>query len=271
MTDFLSNLLLRSAMDQPTVALLQPRLPALFEPQRGADQHSLALPNEIVQETISPSTSFPGVKKQRDHPSTRISPNESRPGSEAVLSLIDPKLISRKTNSDAPRNSDEERQTAPSSPFLEERKGTILSDRDKSPAIQNQRAQKSTSLLSEGDVPSRWISPQLEESERISFQTHLGLTKEEIVEKTPPSSGNTHVPGRLKPVVQQPITIPAHLGEGLHLSSTQTQDRQRVIEIHIGRIEVRATPPTTSGKRSSQPAPKVSLEEYLRARSGEKR
>jgi len=51
----------------------------------------------------------------------------------------------------------------------------------------------------------------------------------------------------------------------------QPQERQAVVEIHIGRIEVRAVPPSTPVKGRSQPTGIMSLEDYLRSQSGDKR
>jgi hypothetical protein len=66
------------------------------------------------------------------------------------------------------------------------------------------------------------------------------------------------VPTRLRPASIQPSIQP------------EAQQSQRVVEIHIGRIEVRAAPPSTPAKRGSRKATTMSLEEYLRSRPGEK-
>jgi hypothetical protein len=44
-----------------------------------------------------------------------------------------------------------------------------------------------------------------------------------------------------------------------------------IIQVTIGRIEVRATPPSAPVKRGSPPASTMSLEDYLRSRSGDRR
>jgi hypothetical protein len=74
-----------------------------------------------------------------------------------------------------------------------------------------------------------------------------------------------------KPVaVLQPVPMRHGAASIQPAAQTASQAPQRVVEIHIGRIEVRATPPSTPVKRGSQKATTMSLEEYLRSRPGEK-
>ena len=61
MADFLSNLLLRSAVDQPTAAILRPRLPSLFEPLRGAEEIPMLSPDPVVQETYTRASEPPAT------------------------------------------------------------------------------------------------------------------------------------------------------------------------------------------------------------------
>jgi hypothetical protein len=122
-----------------------------------------------------------------------------------------------------------------------------------------QDAQPSTSQSHAGPVPASnatdaksaprpVVTPIIERIERI----------QEI-----PDQGQV---ARLGPApMPQPRTTPSHVAPGPQPSAPPT------IHVTIGRIEVRATPPPTTAKRASQPAPKMSLEEYLRSRSGDRR
>jgi hypothetical protein len=57
---------------------------------------------------------------------------------------------------------------------------------------------------------------------------------------------------------------------GLKTQSTTPETRENPPTIHvtIGRIEVKATPPTAAPKRRASASPTMSLDEYLRRRSG---
>jgi hypothetical protein len=61
MADFFSNLLLRSATDSFPSALLQPRLPSLFEPPVGRDETPLPAPEPVLRETIGPASELVAV------------------------------------------------------------------------------------------------------------------------------------------------------------------------------------------------------------------
>jgi hypothetical protein len=73
-----------------------------------------------------------------------------------------------------------------------------------------------------------------------------------------------------QPAVLQPVLTRYHPASIQPSIQPEAQQAQRVVEIHIGRIEVRAAPPSTPVKRGSQKATTMSLEEYLRSRPGEK-
>jgi len=76
----------------------------------------------------------------------------------------------------------------------------------------------------------------------------------------------------LKPKsVLQPIPVSSHLPKTYQLEQTQRNESERTIEIHIGRIEVRAAPPSPQAKRKMSQAPVMSLDEYLKSRSGDRR
>jgi hypothetical protein len=77
--------------------------------------------------------------------------------------------------------------------------------------------------------------------------------------------------GTSKPAaVLQPVPTASRPGRIQQFEQTQPEVLQRVVEIHIGRIEVRAASPAAPLKRASQKAATMSLEDYLRSRPGEK-
>jgi hypothetical protein len=70
--------------------------------------------------------------------------------------------------------------------------------------------------------------------------------------------------------VLQPILTASQTVETQQLEPSKEQDTQRIVEIHIGRIEVRVVSASSSKKQPSPTAKVLSLEDYLRSRSGGK-
>ncbi len=65
---------------------------------------------------------------------------------------------------------------------------------------------------------------------------------------------------------EQPESVSHAAGES---TSVSTRTEESTIRVSIGRIDVRAvSPPASPPRRTKQPAPKMSLDDYLRARSG---
>jgi hypothetical protein len=279
MTDFLSNLLMRSTVDQPRTTILQPRLPSLFEPQHRPEQSRPGGLDEITQETIPPapqsaSTWIP-ANDLPDGPFTLTQAKEPLTGLDVPPSLVTPKSITAGTTLDARRDPNQPRPVVPPVSFLEEPQQTILPRTDDMPSVEKHRMQETSTLISENAVQSSGIKHlPMDEKQMNAPRTGKSLPKEDLeMEKTIPSPVNAlPMQSRLKSVVlPQPLPTPFRFGEKQQFGQIQASESQQVIEIHIGRIEVRAVPPATSGKRSSQPAAKTSLDDYLRARSGDKR
>jgi hypothetical protein len=275
MTDFLSNLLMRSTVDQPMATILQPRLPSLFEPQHRPEQSRPGGLDEITEETIPPvhqsaSTWIP-ANDLPDGPSTLTRAKQPHPKFDVRQPTVTANVLPAETR----RVTDKQIQAVPYVSPLQGPQPAILPRGDQAPVIKNDRLHETPPLISENAAYSPGVkSPSLGDVSRNHLQRRLGLIEEEtMVEKTLSSPTKAlHRPSVLNPfVLQQPIAIPSHLGEGRNLGQIRASESQQVIEIHIGRIEVRAMPPTTSGKRSSQPGAKTSLDDYLRARSGDKR
>jgi hypothetical protein len=278
MTDFLSNLLMRSTVNQPMVAVLQPRLPSLFEPQRGVEENRLALPDETVQESFSPA----------DRPAMRrISANDS-PVSPAGMARVEefpirigiprPMATSTRTPEESTlevgKGPSQQRLAVQPVSFLQEPPQSVLHRTDDAPTVGNRPVQNASTLISENAGRPWSVKPlPMDEKQINTPKIEKGTEEDVVAEKTALSLAKiTPTLNGLKPVLlPQPLAIPSSLAERQHLGSTQEASSQQVIEIHIARIEVRATPPATSGKQSSQFASKTSLDDYLRSRSGGKR
>jgi hypothetical protein len=69
--------------------------------------------------------------------------------------------------------------------------------------------------------------------------------------------------------VLQPVPAESPAWQVRPSEDAQAPVPQQVVEIHIGRVEVRAALPSMPPKRTAQKAT-MSLEEYLRKRPGEK-
>lgn len=107
--------------------------------------------------------------------------------------------------------------------------------------------------------PSKRVEKYLEP--RIENVKKENTLADEVVHL---KNGSVHINAKLKPVAT------AQHSPTERQKVERVQERLQVVEVHIGRIEVRAMPATTQTKRPSQPAGIMTLDEYLRSRSREK-
>lgn len=285
MADFVSNLLLRSAVAQPAAAILKPRVLSLFEPLRGPGEIPMLSPDTAAQEISAPSS----------RPSMTESLQKELPAGYATIAselrpwqATDPSLGPRQMPPSAPeeigKSSSQRIRAGRPIPFPEDPQDTIFPrdghevwsksnglSRENRPLNSDQSASPinadSLPLLGqkadEKNLPIEVTSSPL--------QTRIGLTKEASLEET---ARHAHIAptlkGELKSVMMQPsILTPSRLSAAERFE--QSQEHQQVIEVHIGRIEVRAVLPVTKTRERSQLPALMSLEDYLRSRSGEKR
>jgi hypothetical protein len=291
MTDFLGNLIMRSTVDPSPSALLQPRLPSLFEPPADRKENLLPTPEPVVRETVAPISEpsvsastineLPGIRPTLTaEPVERertVNPMENRtpsapdqkarpPVTETHQEVIQPV----QPTTQAP---DQIAQTVPFLSHLKEPQRTIIPGQEELPPTE---AQRSFAPMEHEKLPPAERPSVRTISTRRSIdapQITIGASRENsvfedsvrsIVELVSLERGS-----KLRAVLQPVPTAsrPARLEQ---IEQTRVPEPERVVEIHIGRIEVRATQSPTPLKRASQKAATMSLEDYLRSRPGEK-
>jgi hypothetical protein len=290
MTDFLGNLIRRSAGESAPQSILQPRLPSLFEPLGGGTEFpDLALePVEREHVVPTPRSIFAPIKSELPtfHSSDIVEPTQRKQTVEPTQTHR-PAALQRLQNPPALSSEHETTEPAPffSQPVEPER--TILPPPERRP-VANALPQKE---LLPSNAPEERVKRRAGESFSNEAQSVASLPpsiqpgkKPGETAITPPNTGfieNSPARKLVEKVPEQPkatlapivpaITIAMGSSPVITAQSepAPTQDSQRTVEIHIGRIEVRAAAPAVSSKRAAKRAT-MSLEEYLRSRPGEK-
>jgi len=245
MADFFSNLILRSS---PAVkgagSILQPRLPSLFESTLGgADE----LPTPQTDSALHLSSNTPDALSAQA---------EARQPAEAAR----PAAASVTAASPAPNGNPVSH--APSQPQVEEPSRTVraplaagnvfrpapaIGTDHATPALHNSQPESSPM-----NTPQAKGQPVLPSQVRKNSADGLSPSLEQIPSKA-----------ILQPM---PLTKPVS-----HAAQPQPAPQERgetVVQVHIGRIEVRAVMPPTPVQpaQTSRAQPKMSLDEYLRQR-----
>jgi hypothetical protein len=260
MADFLSNLLQRSgAVTVATPApILQPRLPALFEATGGPEGVSapppaplepIALPAPVEsRETLprSPSSIPQAAEQPRyEHPAAPAHlPRPALPvaGSHPLLPRQGKPVIDEDLPAPPPR-----RQARRNPSTAGKAENAPKRDRESRPAAIVERRPVP---LENQPAPAKPVGRQAE-------QHATPLQNEPIPVKAVRESV---APQPSLPVAARPAASPAQLSEA----------SEPVVQIHIGRIEVRAVtpPPSAPASRPRPSGPKLSLEDYLHQREG---
>lgn len=297
MSDFFSNLLLRSKA--PTSgAVLQPRLPSLFESLAGAEQLSVPAPAAVTNDALTPETlpsPFEPARKGETIPDGKPASEISRqpleqPRAQVVFKsntvVIDPEkdlgaaqpslaqgealvqpgpaapaknqpgtfsaVVAGPTNKTkhAPASQGDERiaphkttfNAAPPATQAGETSGLQKDGRSRQPAARLVYDESPSVQAAAQKQPAR-NAPQLVAQSTVSASTHKAVLA--------PQTDGTSV----------------HKNEPQPELSAQSET---VVQVHIGRIEVRAVAPPAAlpqpARRSAPEAPKMSLEEYLHQR-----
>jgi hypothetical protein len=289
MVDFLSHLLMRSTATQPATAVLQPRLPSLFEPLRGPDEISVLSPDPAVKENFTPageSSVTGGRKNGLSIGSSTITP-DYRPSSilESENLSPDPKPMTLNMRQETEQSRGGEIQAVKTFPSLAEpRQMTIASDVHESLVETKLLADETHSSTSEESGKALFVEsrPARTQAAEENFPT-TEMLKNRVEIHVRPITEDSFIEEEVRSnktslslkTEASPITVlqslPTSSRRARMPELEQPQERQAVVEIHIGRIEVRAVPPSTPVKGRSQPTGIMSLEDYLRSQSGDKR
>lgn len=289
MADFLSHLLMRSTGTQPATAVLQPRLPSLFEPLRGTDEIPVLSPDPAVKENFTPASEPSAMGSQKNGlpsgPST-ITP-DYRPSSilESDHLSPDPKQMTQNVSKETEQSRGGQIRAVRSLPSLAEPRQMIFApdvhesfvetklltdenhsstseETDKALFVESRPAQ--AQAAEENFPPTEIIKNPVEIHVRPI--TEDSFVEEEVRSNKPSFSLKTEA--RPATALQ---SLPTSSRRARMPELEQPQERKQVVEIHIGRIEVRAVAPSTPVKSRSQPTGIMSLEDYLRSHSGDKR
>lgn len=295
MSDFFSNLLLRS--NAPTSgAVLQPRLPSLFESPAGTGQLSAPVSAAVTNDVLTPETSLSPlepVRKQEvipdDKPASEISRQPlEQPRAQAVFKgstvMIDPK---KNPGAAQPPLAQEETlvQSGPTAP-LKNQPGT-LSALIPTPANQTkhapvlQRDERMAPHKTTFNAPpavqineasgSQKAGHTRQQAERLVYESQAAQTaaQKQPASNIPQLAAQSTVSASTHKAVLRPQTV----GAPVHRNGSQPElpaQNETVVQVHIGRIEVRAvTPPAAlpqPAHRSIPEKPKMSLEDYLHQR-----
>jgi hypothetical protein len=255
MSDVLSNLVLRNG-SMPSPAVLQPRLPSLFESSNRV---------EGMSETISPQVeTFSKVNYHR---------NEFNPIENASFSKNNDSVEEPSTIHSSPNRSPVEHPRVGqnwNSGLVEQDNDSSKSTRVSTGNPQFEEAmidinrQRAETVLSReeqivGKKPSKDLRPMTVSSMEHGVHPHVESAKS------------------LNDDAQQSVTRTSSAGRNLERHSNFINLHEEAMEaeppavrIHIGRIEVRAIlPPAAQPTAKVVPAqPRMTLEEYLRQREG---
>lgn len=298
MSDFFSNLLLRS--NAPTSgAVLQPRLPSLFESLSGAEQLSAPVSAAVTNDALIPETSpspLEPVRKQEaipdDNPASEISRQPlEQPRAQAVFKgntvIINP-----------------EKDLGAAQPSLAQ--GEALTQPGSAAPLKKQPGMFSAVIPTAANKTKHALAPALQDNERIAPQKTTfnapvatqageasGLQKDErrrqqaehlvYAESQSVQAAAQKQPARNAPQLAAQSTVsasthkavlrPQTVGGPVHKNGSQPElpaQNETVVQVHIGRIEVRAVAPPAAApqpaRRSIPEKPKMSLEDYLHQR-----
>jgi hypothetical protein len=335
MADFFNNLLLRSSASAKTSgALLQPRLPSLFESTSGVDEIPSPRADGVLRESVSPSheeNNLPAFehganqaaelsarlpaqrlepqseskRRSANNPAADVPENDSDAGAVAPMperpsgpvsirlpgqraKAPDPTVrAAQEPGGHAPipgaqlpspsgvpaaQTVEPERTVLAHVPVPPHRQGDA-SDPGAGPAAKTRPAR---APQEDGQTPQLEVPPvvprqvkeralsRLERDVRSDVQDHAPAN---TVRSRPDAASSAPV---LQPVLA-PRPAPAVSRPGALLAQA-AQEQESVVQIHIGRIEVRAvTPPAAPRTVQATPSqPRMSLDDYLRQREEKK-
>jgi hypothetical protein len=271
MADFLSNLLQRSgaAAGATPAPVLQPRLPALFE-ATGSPQ-GVSAPPPTPLETIA----LPPLVESRETLPRSISSvpqaaDQPRPALPVTLAPevapIRAKSAHTKSGEVRPDVSSTIRADAPvaeSHPTLPRQVKPIVGEDLPEPPRRNQTRRNQSPVGKAENAPKRDADPESQPA--ANLERRLAPVENQPARVNPISRRTEREsvsPQSSLPVAARPASPQAHLSEA----------SESVVQIHIGRIEVRAVtpPPPASATRPRPAGPKLSLEDYLHQREGKR-
>jgi hypothetical protein len=255
MSDVLSNLVLRNG-STPSPAVLQPRLPSLFESSNRV---------EGMSETISPQVeTFSKVDYNRNE----FDPTENAPFSENIDSVEEPSTIHTSLNRspvEHPRDGQNLNYGLAEQENVSSRSTRVTTGnpQDEETLMDINRRRAETVLSREEQIVGKKLSKDV--------QPMIGTSAEGVVYPRMES---------VRPLIadaRQSETRTSSTGRNLEKPSNIISPHEEameveppVVRIHIGRIEVRAiVPPAVKpAAKVTPPQQRMTLDDYLRQREG---
>ena len=236
MSDFLSNLAVRSLGPAPARDVLQPRLPSLFEAPAGTEPVAAPAAGGPAQDRAG--NAMPGSPAQRGSLPAAEEPERLLPPVQPERTILE-RFEREASLSTQPAM--EQLQPAPQAP-----------DR---PVSQPLLPTPGPGLQASASLPPEHASRSLpEDRARPVLPALLEL-------RGKPEAAPVLAPLPVPVALRAPGSLPEPPAQG-----------QPSVHIHIGRIEVRAvTPPPAATPRPASKPPRLTLDDYLHQRNGGKR
>lgn len=312
MADLFSNLLLRSqGAAKASGALLQPRLPSLFEEPGGApgSADQISAPPADATTSSAQLAREAAVTIPAAAPVIARPPDAAQPAAPAPALQIDAHVVAPTsagpvqdspsvlhTHSVSPAQPANVPTSGPElRPLPIEPERTVSASRAQKTSLQHEPASKTVQLTEQTEngqsiqagnlqiVTPKAAGRVLQSSKTPARRAQRAATFEPDALQHPPlpaqpvlqSASETERGDRtVRPVTSQPALKallapqPVAAARQTQSQTTQPAEAEQVVQVHIGRIEVRAiTPPAQPQPApAARPQPRLSLEDYLRQR-----
>jgi hypothetical protein len=260
MSDLISNLILRNR-DMPSPDILQPRLPSLFE----ASNRVEGLSDQVSTQTESGSeSSFPVSAVNR----INLSPSEDATSPVGTNSIQGSSSISSSLNSSHLERPLETRNFY--SMLARQEIGSLTSPNvsdgnplDNETLSDMNRRRIETVIGHENQIIGRKSS---KDSQRMDSKSmaHVISPRVKSVTTLPDDAQKSET---RNPLGRRSLEKPSNV---ISLQENVMEAEPPVVQIHIGRIEVRAatTTPVTPVTKAAPAQPRMTLDDYLRQREG---
>jgi hypothetical protein len=269
MSDIFTNLVLRNG-GMPSPAILQPRLPSLFESTNRVE--GLSEPMSAQAETGSFTASTESTYQH-----INLSSTEQSPFTPNLDSIKEPSLIPTPFDRPPFEHLKERQSLDPKRPSIDplsslEQQGSTRSrlfqtstviTHDEGGLVDMNRRRAETVMNGEDQTVGRKSSKDVQQT--------TGKSAERVVyprvDSVTPLHNDAQRSETRSPMVKRSLEKPSNV---ILPREKEMEIESPVVQIHIGRIEVRAVmpPPTQPVTKAAPAQPRMTLDDYLRQREG---
>lgn len=255
MSDVLSHLVSRSLTTQSSMTILQPRLPSLFELPQGTPENS---PHE--SEPAAPEIPPASTAGERSISSEQTLPSLVQTSANQLLQPQEPALRLQKEHPATLPSRSHEASMANSLP--KEIDSSAIRDLSRPPELSpfsSRRAEQDSLATQAANILPKVITKIVREDKPVEAAAPPDV-------KTLSAKPVSEPLRVLQPVLPHPLPVSAPLPK-----SPREPEPQPIVEIHIGRVEVRATPAPQNPPAKPRSPSVMTLDEYLqRRRAGDR-